>query len=295
MKHPQARDVHPTIGAEITGVDLDADLDDTTVEFLRETFDSRGLLVFRDVEIPRVRQYVLCEVLRGREVPTAGDAAAAAARQEHFYVSNRRERATAPMGRLLFHSDGMWTDESFEVLSLHAVDVEPPVPPTTFASATAGWAMLSDEMQARLAPMHALQVGGPEDFHESRRQRFGDDVMQTVRDNAPSFTLPVSRVHPRTGQTILFLAENHTKQIIELPLDASDELLDELFVDLYGDDNVYEHHWRNGDLVVWDNLSLQHGRPNVTLDGATRTLAKIGLPIPTSAALTSVQSFELAK
>ena len=29
---------------------------------------------------------------------------------------------------------------------------------------------------------------------------------------------------------------------------------------LYRPENIFTHAWRPGDLVLWDNLALQHGR-----------------------------------
>ena len=44
----------------------------------------------------------------------------------------------------------------------------------------------------------------------------------------------------------------------------SEALLQELFGYLYASDNVHQHEWRNGDLVIWDNIALQHSRPDLT-------------------------------
>lgn len=43
-----------------------------------------------------------------------------------LYVSNKRADGGAPYGRLLFHSDTMWSDDPIEVLSLYAIEVEQP-------------------------------------------------------------------------------------------------------------------------------------------------------------------------
>jgi hypothetical protein len=43
---------------------------------------------------------------------------------------------------------------------------------------------------------------------------------------------------------------------------------------------VYEHHWRHHDLVAWDNIAVQHARPNVELQGPVRTLRKVFAPLP---------------
>jgi taurine dioxygenase len=40
----------------------------------------------------------------------------------------------------------------------------------------------------------------------------------------------------------------------------SAELLKELFATLYAAERRYEHIWRRGALVIWDNLAIQHAR-----------------------------------
>jgi alpha-ketoglutarate-dependent taurine dioxygenase len=102
----------------------------------------------------------------------------------------------------------------------------------------------------------------------------------------------VTRVHPRTGRTILYVTQGMTREIMELPSEQSEDLLEELFAHLYAPEQVYEHEWRKNDLVIWDNLATHHARPNVTLEGAPRTLNKIGLPTPANAQKHLIQSYE---
>ena len=71
-----------------------------------------------------------------------------------------------------------------------------------------------------------------------------------------------------------------THNIVELPDDESEALLLKLFDHLYSPENVYEHEWEKGDLVVFDNITMQHARGNVERDGPTRTLRKVIAPIP---------------
>ncbi len=295
MAQPKATELTPALGAEISGVDLGTALDDDTIVFLRRAFDERGVLLFRNTDLDRARQFALVEVLRGRDLPSEGEATIGATAQRNFYVSNKRENSTAPVGRLLWHSDGAWTDEAFEVLSLYAEDVETPVAATMFASATNGWDILPPTLQARLQELDCIQVGGLEDLPERRRRRYGNEIMQTVRDNAPEFQIPISRPHPRTGHMTLLISENHAKEIVGVSAEESDRMLDEVFGDLYSTENTYAHEWRNGDLVIWDNISIQHSRQTVLLEGPVRTLRKVGLPVPTSEVLTRVQTYQLAR
>ena len=44
--------------------------------------------------------------------------------------------------------------------------------------------------------------------------------------------------------------------------------------------------------MVWDNFAVQHGRPNVTLEGPARTLRKIGLPMAKDKATQQVVSYQ---
>jgi taurine dioxygenase len=292
MTKPQARELHPALGAEITGVDLSRRLDDDTVRFLREVFDDRELVVFRDADIDRAYQYYLVDLLMGHEPPTEEESAAGAAQQSKFLISNKDPEAAAPTGRLLYHCDGMWSDEPFEILSLHAVDVESPVPPTQWVSATYAWDTLPSELRARVDGLNALHVPSPEYIHERRRNAFEGELVHGTRDYLPVITAPVTRRHPRTGRTILYVTQGMTREIMELPSEQSEDLLEELFAHLYAPERIYEHEWRKGDLVIWDNLATHHARPNVTLEGSPRTLNKIGLPTPANAQKHLIQSYE---
>jgi taurine dioxygenase len=292
MPQPQIRELSPVLGAEVLGVDLSSRLDEKTVEFLRASFDDRGLLLFRDVDIDRTRQYYLSTILRGHEPPSEVDSKSGAERQGNFWISNKEPDAAAPFGRLLFHCDGMWSGEPFEVLSLYAVDVQPPVIPTAFVSSIYAWETLPDVLRRRVEGLHAEHVTGPEYIHERRRLAFGDELSQPVRDTSPSSTLPVVHRHPRTGKTVLYVTQGMTKGIAELSSEESEDLLEELFDHLYRSFAVLRHEWRNGDLILWDNMAVQHARPNVTTSGPTRTLRKIGLPVPTSAEAQQVQVYQ---
>ena len=42
--------------------------------------------------------------------------------------------------------------------------------------------------------------------------------------------------------------------------EESRDLLRAVFDHLYRPESVYEHFWRNGDIVIWDNIALQHMR-----------------------------------
>jgi len=277
-------------GAEVRGLDPTAIPDDETRGILRTAFDESGVLIFRGVDLGRRMQTYLTELVRGEEDLSEEKIASDTARQSSFYISNRIEDAAAPFGRLMWHSDGMWSDDPFEVISLYGEAVEPPVPPTRFASATRAWDPLPSDLRARVERASAVQVPGPESFAHRRGDDEGD-LVQPVRDKEYSVTKPVASRHPRTGRTILFVSQQMTSHVDGVPSEESEELLNALFEHMYAAENVVEHEWREGDLVVWDNLACQHARPDVKLDSSVRTLRKVGWPLPPMANKQAVGSY----
>jgi alpha-ketoglutarate-dependent taurine dioxygenase len=275
----------PAFGAEVAGIDASAKLDDADEALLRQSFDDRGLLLFRGLEgLPAAYQNYLASVVIGME-----NAAGAGEKDEDaaYFVSNKRAGGGAPYGRLLFHSDMMWADEPFQVLTLFALEVEPPVVPTSFTSAGERWDALPANLRAQVAGRHAMHVTG----QQMRAEEDDGELLRPQRDTVRTTTKPVAYQHPRTGRTLLYVSQMMTGKIVELPDDESEALLRELFDHLYAPAALWTHEWRNGDLVMWDNLAIQHARGNVEIEGPVRTLRKVIAPRPTLPGTTESPKF----
>ena len=78
---------------------------------------------------------------------------------------------------------------------------------------------------------------------------------------------------------MLYVCEQMTHEIVDVSPQESEELLESLFGYLYNPEYLFHHDWRNHDLVIWDNLAVQHARPNVEQDGPPRTLRKFVSPL----------------
>ena len=66
---------------------------------------------------------------------------------------------------------------------------------------------------------------------------------------------PVVRVHPETGERCLFVSPMFTSHVVGMPPSESDELLEELHEHCAEERFVYEHYWKVGETVLWDNRS----------------------------------------
>jgi alpha-ketoglutarate-dependent taurine dioxygenase len=272
MSQVQVRNLTPTVGAEVVGFDPHAPIDAATWRVLADAFFDRGMLVFREIDLDVPMQHRIVEALfaGGHETPIDDGLAA-----RFSYVSNRAPDGGAPYGRLLFHTDMMWSDLAWQVASLYAVEAAQRSVPTVFTSAVHAWDTLPVDLRSQVDGLHAR--------HESGQQGRGDtayeeELLQPQWGEQRSTITPVGMRHPHTGREMLYVCEQQTREIVELEPSASDALLDALFAHLYAGDRLYEHDWREGDLVVWDNVAVQHGRPFVVANGPARTLRKIHAP-----------------
>lgn len=268
-------ELHPAVGVKIAGLDLSKELDSQSVGTLRDLFDRTGLLLVHDEGLTPQDQAYLVGILIGEAAPV--DRAAAVARTHTYanYVTNKDEDGYAPFGELLFHCDMMWAEAPTEVISLYGCRVEPPTVPTRFASMVRALETLPADLRSRVVDLRAV--------HETGQQRRGahkDQLVVPQHAVLRSTVKPVIWRHPRTGRELLYTSQQMTARIEGLDPVESEALLDELFAHLYRPEAVLDHKWRQGDVVVWDNLALQHARGNVEIEGPERTLRKVIGPLP---------------
>ena len=235
MTKLEIRDLTPAYGAEVSGLDPSTELDDEDIALLRKTFDERSLLLFRDLDIDAEYQAYLVKLMIGHDGPTGDGKDVDAA--DAFNVSNREDDGGAPYGKLLFHSDMMWAENPVHVLSLYGLELEPPVAPTVFTSSAQAWKTLPAELRSRVEGKHAVHATG----QRERGKEPGGELLQPIRENQQSTTKPVGNAHPRTGDTLLYVCQMMTDNIVELPADESEELLEELFAHLYDKKITYSH------------------------------------------------------
>jgi alpha-ketoglutarate-dependent taurine dioxygenase len=275
MVELQTRKLHPEFGVEVIGLEPRVPLDPQTIDALRKLFDDESLLLFRGLDADVAFQAYLSYALIGMEPPARGATPIMDPEREYF-VSNKEPGGGAPFGRLLYHSDLMWREDAFQVLSLYGVEVEEPSLPTMFVSTAHGWESLPDDLRARVEGRFAEH--GQDASYQQRSGGEDDEVLTSKFAVDERVKLPIGHRHPRTGRTLLYVCQQMTHGIADLP--QGEVLLEELFQHLYAPERVFEHHWRKGDLVIWDNLALQHARPNVKAEGPARTLRKTFAPIP---------------
>jgi taurine dioxygenase len=65
-------------------------------------------------------------------------------------------------------------------------------------------------------------------------------------------------IHPETGRRALYVNGNYTRHFEGWTEAESRPLLDHLWTYCATIDFTYRHRWQPGDLLMWDNRSVQH-------------------------------------
>jgi taurine dioxygenase len=173
---------------------------------------------------------------------------------------------------LLFHHDMAHMATPLSGLSLYAVDVAEGQAATRFADGAAAYRRLPDALKERLDRLQGLFVGNYTTITDNAVT--ARQARAVIDPDWPFAVHPVVVPHPMTGDRCVFVNEMQTLAVLGLSIDESDALLDELFAALYDPGNVYEHTWRDGQLVIWDNLAVQHARRRVD-ERRPRTLRRV--------------------
>lgn len=242
-------------GIEIKA-DLGAEFSETEKEALRQLYRRDGLILFRGQDLTKRQQIKACDIF----APALPEDAL-----ENFIVSNVEAEGVLGARELLFHNDVPYVPVPFAAGALYAIEVDEGVSATRFASAFRGYESLPAETKERIKGMNALHIKG---------QAIGRPTRLT--DSKPGDACAVHALVRRqkvTGRPYAFACMDMTAMIIGLSEQESDSLLEELFATLYAPANIYEHEWRAGDLVIWDNLGVQHARSEI--ETGKRTLQRV--------------------
>jgi taurine dioxygenase len=263
------------LGAEISGIDLSQPPDEETFAAISDAFFEHQVVVFRDQRLTPSQQVAFTRRFGELEHHV---------RKEHcleghaeiLVVSNvldERGRAIGVQdaGRF-WHSDLSYKRVPSLLSALYALEV--PVKEgvvlgaTGFASATAAYEALPGELKRRLQDLrnvHSYRYYRAKNVQAQKEEQARGG--RTVQEHSPSeaqlqsvpdVEVPIVRTHPVTGRKGLFINEAHTSCVVGLPEEESSALLAQLYSHIVKPEFRYEHRWRAGDLLMWDNAAVQH-------------------------------------
>ena len=241
------------LGCEVEGVDLGTTLEPAAFEAIERAWLDHQVVLIRGQALDSARQIAFCanfgtvqnQVARVQGgMDTDNDAV--------LYVSNLRDDAILPEGEMWFHTDQCYFEVPTIATCLYAIEIPAEGGNTRFANTYAAYDCLPEATRERIEGRRALNV------YDYLRNPCKREV--EARPDAPRFSHPIVRTHPRTGRKALYICRLITESIDGMDRAESDALLDELFDHMEQDAFVYEHRWRVGDVLIWDNRCTLHAR-----------------------------------
>jgi len=263
------------IGASITGVDLSKPLDDNTFALVSTAFFDNEVVVFPGQKLTPEQQIAFTRRFGTLEHHVRKEARLAD-HPEIFILSNKVDANGNAIGAQdagrFWHSDLSYKTQPSLLSALYAVEIplkgDKPLGDTHFASSTAAYAALPEAMKQKVAKLK--NIHSYRDYRIKNYAAQQDDMrrgIRTVQEHAPTpeqlasvpdMATPVVRIHPVTGRKGLFVNEGHTSHMHDMPQEEGDQLLRELYDHITKPEFVYTHHWTPGDLLMWDNIAVQH-------------------------------------
>jgi taurine dioxygenase len=245
------------LGAEIRGVDLAYPVDDTTFALIEEAYNSYGVIFFRGQSLAPPQQVAFTRRFGEIDFNIFGERWSVPGSPEIVVVSNITEN-NRPVGVRCagenWHSDMCYTARPPRGTMLYAIEV--PIlhgltlGDTEFASARAAWEALPDPMRHRIDGRRAV-------FDFTGRKRAFPPTQEEIDRNPPAMH-PIVRTHPYTGLKCLYVMRDDCTGIEGLEQDEADTLIAALADHIVKPDFIYRHQWRPGDLLMWDNCTVQH-------------------------------------
>lgn len=245
------------VGAEIRGVDLSLPLDDATFAVIERAYNEHGVIFFRDQHVTPPQQVAFTRRFGEIAFNIFGERWSVPGSPEIVVVSNITEDGK-PIGIRRagenWHSDMCYTATPPRGTMLYAVEIPDlhglPLGDTEFASAAAAWDALPQAMRDRIEGRYAIF-----DF-TGRKRAFPPSAAEIERN--PPVRHPIARTHPFTGRKCLYVMRDDCTGIDGVPAAEAEVLIAALADHVVKPAFIYRHQWRVGDLLLWDNCTVQH-------------------------------------
>jgi len=231
-----------SLGAEIRGIDL-AHLDDPDFKAIHAAFLEYHVLVFRDQKLTPALQIAF-----GRRwgslfihpiVPHLEGY------PELIPIMNSGKKRTITE---VWHSDVSFSERPPRSSGLYAIELPEVGGDTLFANQHLAYDGLSRGLKQMLDGLRAIHTGAGLGAVSGKGEAW----------KTQGQSHPVVLRHPETDRPALYVNAAFTVAFEDMTVAESQPLLGQLYRLSHTPDLCYRHRWQPGDLVLWDNRSVQH-------------------------------------
>ena len=252
--------VHPSgcaAGAEITGFNLATELNDANFAVIQNALDEHGVIYLRNQALTPEQQVAFTERFGEPDVNFNALRFGVNGSPTIFRISNIMENGEAIGTRRAgetWHTDMSYAKQPALATMLYAVEIPTlhgmPLGGTGFANAAAAYDVLPQDLKDAI-----INLKGVFDFRGRKR---GSPVSAEDIAAYPPVVHPVVRTHPRTGRKSLYIVRDDTTSLVGKDAIESQALIEALADHVTKPEFIYQHIWHQGDVVIWDNCTVQH-------------------------------------
>lgn len=271
----EVRPLAGNIGAEIFGVDLTEPLTDEAVAEIRAIWLKWKVVFFRDQHLTQ-EQHKAFGLRFGELAP--GHPTLPAAFPEHpeiLLLDNEQLGKDAGGGFVesRWHTDVTFIPNPPTASILRGVIVPPYGGDTQWANLALAYEQLSDPLKDLIDGLHAVHHNTLPikrgELPGALAKRFLGDGLRAVH--------PVVRVHPETGEKVLFVNPNFTSHILELTRQEGAHILQMLYAHIADAAFSVRFRWQPGSIAFWDNRATVHLVPTDVPPGMRRSMQRVTL------------------
>jgi taurine dioxygenase len=250
-----------TVGAEIVGVDLKA-VDDALFSRIHRAWLDHSVILLRGQALGDADLIAFSRRFGDLDLAPIQETGRrfVEGMPEIYVVSNVLVNGE-PIGSLgageaVWHTDMSYLELPPKASMLYALEVPPSGGNTSFCSMYGAYHALPSKLKARI---DGLRIKHDGTYNSGGYVRQGVTPTDDPR-TSPGAIHPLAPIHPETGRRMLYLGRRRNAYIVGLELAESEALLDLLWSYVERPELCWEHAWRVGDLVLWDNRCTMHRR-----------------------------------
>ena len=257
--------LHPEIAAEIRGVSMaDVAGNDDAYRAVRAAFEEHAVLVFRNQPTDdqvQVGYSAKFGPLETAKVASLGEGTPFSiltnidSGSGNLVPPDHKESLRAKANQL-WHTDSSFRETPALASVLSARTIPDIGGETEFVSQRATWKRLPAALRAKLDNSYAWHS-----YAHSRSKISPELASQREQNALPPACWRMRWRNPVNGRDALYIA-SHTYAIEGMEDKEARALIDELTALATAPGHSYEHTWKAGDVVMWDNRASMHrGRP----------------------------------
>jgi taurine dioxygenase len=267
MSLAQAFEITPptksTIGADVVGIDLnEVDAGSPEIKQLQAAIYQYKLIVVRGQKLSE-QQYVDFARKMGRPQVYFQANYHHPLHDEIFVSSNVIEADGKRMGvsgtGAYWHTDCAFETHPLSLTTIYPVVFTPQERGTHYTDMVEIYKNLPAHLKAQVDGKTAIHAGQLRyKVQESDIDKSLLELLERINREVPPVKHPAVIEHPITGEKALYLNSGFTVAIEGLTYEENKKVLDELFEYIERPEHVFTHWWSEGDLVMWDNRTLNH-------------------------------------